>query len=96
MDQRTIQILFALLRSAVRGTSLAEEEKNSYSPEMLPDLLKTSDNHDMAHLLVLGLKQNNLITEENDDLEKYILNAVYRYEQLKYEYHSLCSALEKV
>lgn len=29
MDQRTIQILFALLRSSICGTKLTEEERNN-------------------------------------------------------------------
>ncbi len=95
MDQRTIQILFALLRSAIRGTKLTESERNSYSADMLQDLLKISAKHDVVHLLVLGLKQNELIPKEHDDIEKYILKAVYRYERIRYEYDNLCSALEK-
>ncbi|MBQ7968405.1 MAG: nucleotidyltransferase family protein [Clostridia bacterium] len=95
MDQRIIQILFALLRSAICGTKLTEEEYNNYSPEMLQDLLKISSKHDVAHLLVLGLKQNDLIPKEKTDIEKCILKAVYRYEQIKYEYDNLCTALEK-
>ena len=94
MDQRTIQILFALLRSAICGTKLTEEERNNYSPDMLKDLLKMSSKHDVAHLLVLGLKQNELITKENNDIENFIYKVVYRYEQTRYEYENLCSALE--
>ena len=95
MDQRTIHILFALLRSAIRGTKLTESERNSYSADVLQDLLKISAKHDVVHLLVLGLKQNKLIPKEHDDIEKYILKAVYRYERIRYEYDNLCSALEK-
>lgn len=95
MDQRTIQILFALLRSAIRGIKLTESEQNSYSADVLQDLLKISAKHDVVHLLVLGLKQNELIPKEHDDIEKYILKAVYRYERIRYEYDNLCSALEK-
>lgn len=95
MDQRTIQILFALLRSAICGTKLTEEERDIYSPELLSDLLKISSKHDVAHLLVFGLKQNELLSEEHGDIEQYIFKAVYRYERLKYEYDNLCAALEK-
>ena len=95
MDQRTIQILFALLRSAICGTKLTEEERNNYSPELLRDLLKISSKHDVVHLLVFGLKQNELIAKENSDIEKCILKAVYRYERLRYEHENLCEALEE-
>lgn len=94
MDQRTIQILFVLLRSAIRGTKLTDNERENYSADMLQDLLKISAKHDVIHLLVLGLKQNHLIPQDHDEIEKYILKAVYRYERLRYEYDNLCDALE--
>ena len=40
MDQRTIQILFALLRSAICATKLTEREGDYYSPDLLQNLLK--------------------------------------------------------
>lgn len=95
MDQRTIQILFALLRSAISGTPPTEQERNTYSPDLLRDLLKLSSAHDIAHLLVLGLKQNGLIPQEQSEIENYILKAVYRYERTRHEYEKLCAALEK-
>lgn len=95
MDQRTNQILFALLRSAVFGKTLTDEERNGYSPEQLEDLLRLSSKHDVAHLLAFGLQQNGLISAGKSDLDVRIFKAVYRYEQFKYEYESLCNALEK-
>lgn len=95
MDQRTTQILFAVLRSSLYGTKLTEKERNNFSPDLLQDLIKISIKHDIAHLLAYGLKQNGLITKENTDLEKCILKAIYRYERIRREYESLCEALEK-
>lgn len=94
MDQRTIQILFALLRSAIRGTKMEEEEQSIYSSEMLFCLLKISSKHDVAHLLALGLKQNELIQEEHKDIEKQIIKSVYRYEKTRCDYEKICSVLE--
>ena len=95
MDQRTIQILFSLLRSAICGTQLTAEERSDCSPERVGKLLKLSAKHDVIHLLVLGMKQNDLIAQEYHDIEKHMLKAVYRYEQFRYEYEVLCEALEK-
>lgn len=94
MDQRTVKLLFALLRSAICGTMLTDKEREEYSPELFNDLLKISSKHDVAHLLALGLKQNGLILKEQLGIEKSIHKAVYRYEQLNYEYKSLCDIFE--
>ena len=94
MDQGTNQILFALLRSAVRGTRLTDEERALYSDEKLNDLLTLSKKHDVAHLLIFGLKQNALLSGEALALEKNLLKAVYRYERLHYDYVRSCAALE--
>lgn len=95
MDQRTIPMLFALLRSAVRGTTLTDEEKSSFSVDLLRELMKISAKHDIVHLISFSLKQNNLIPQGNDDVEKFLFQAVYRYEKLNYEYQKLCAALEE-
>lgn len=94
MEQGTIHILFALLRSAIRGTQLTESELKSYSSDMLQDLLKISSKHDVIHLLALGLKRNDLITKESIDIQKYIFSAAYRHERLRYECDNLCEAFE--
>ena len=96
MNQTTLQILFALLRSAVCGTLLTDEERATFSQEQLSDLFKMSQKHDIAHLLVLGLKKNDLIPKTAVDIEKVMLKALYRYERLNYEYIQVCSALESV
>ena len=70
MNQTTLQILFALLRSAVCGTLLTDEERATFSQEQLSDLFKMSQKHDIAHLLVLGLKKNDLIPKTAVDIEK--------------------------
>lgn len=94
MNQRTIELLFAFVRSAISGTKIKDEERESYSPDMLEDLLEIAFKHDMVHMLVYGLKQNNLISKEDAQIEKSIFTAVYRYERLKYEYENVCNALE--
>ena len=96
MNQRTtIQIFFALLRSAICGTKLTEKERNNYSPDMLQVLLKISSKHDVAHLLAVGLRQNALISKEDPEIKKCILKAACRYERIRCEYENLCTALEK-
>ena len=50
MDQRIIQLLFALLSSAIYGPKLTEEEHAIYAPSALQPLLKISSNHDLERI----------------------------------------------
>ncbi|MBR7165611.1 MAG: nucleotidyltransferase family protein [Clostridia bacterium] len=86
--------MFALLRSAICGTKLTEEEREIFSRDGLQDLLILAEKHEIDHLLVYALKQNGLIPKEKSGVEKGLLKAIYRYEQLNYELHRLCEALE--
>ena len=95
MNQNEIKVFFAILRSAIDGSKLNDDELQAYSYDRLPSFLKLSAKHDVVHLLSFGLKKNDLIGKENNDIEKYILKAVYRYEKLRYEYEKLCDVLEK-
>ena len=94
MEQNLIKILFALIRSAMRGTAMSDSEKALYSNELLPDLIKLSKRHDVAHLVALGLKSNGLLTADDKDVESEIVRAVFRYERLNHDYKKLCAALE--
>lgn len=95
MDQRTVQMLFILLRSAIIGEQLNNNDKNNFLPKMLPDLMKISSKHDVSHLLAWTLKKNTLLPEEAfTSVENSIFVAVYRYENLRYEYESICNTLE--
>ena len=95
MEQKTTQALFALLRSAMSEMRLKEEEREAYSSDVIKTLLETSLKHDLIHLVVFGLKKNELIPKEKIEIENYIFKAFYRYEQLKYELDNLCAALKK-
>ena len=95
MDQKTSKIFFALIRSSVCSNFLSDEEKLLYCTEMLPKMVETAKQHDILHLLVFGLKINNLLGGENKELEKAIFLASYRYEQMNFELVQLCEALEK-
>ena len=86
--------MFALLRSAIRGTSLTEAERGQCSKESLNEVLSVSKNHDLLHLTALAIKQNELLAALPAPLEKAILMAAYRYEQLNDTYRTVCDALE--
>lgn len=93
MDQRTNQILFALLRSAIYDKQASQDELSYYSDEILPQLIFIANKHDVIHLLAYGLKLNNITSKESDNNE--VIRAIFRYERMNYEYLELCDILEK-
>jgi hypothetical protein len=95
MDLKINQILFAILRSAICGTKLTENERKIFSGDILHDLLKISSKHSIANLLVLGLRDNGLIPKNCAETQQYILMTAYRCERLQSEYKNLCEVLEK-
>jgi len=94
MSKENIQILLELVGSAVCGKDLPEEVREWISPEIISEILRTAKLHDIDHLVALGLKKNGLITESNSGIERIIFKAIYRYQQLNFEYKRLCDALE--
>ena len=95
MDEKTVSMLFRLISSAICGYQLSDEDKEMYGKEMLPHLLKIAKHHDIIHLLVLGLKNNNLLDDDSSNLEYAIFRAIYRYEQMNYTLTQLCDTLEE-
>lgn len=93
-DQKTTELLFALLRSAVGGGALTDGERALYEEARLPALLATAKKHDVTHLLAFGLQKNGLVPQNHAGAERQILQAVVRCERLVFEYERLSSALE--
>lgn len=91
MDEKIKKVLFLLLRSAVSGESLTDEEARLYNRDMQKSILDAAKRHDVGHLAALGLKNNGL--SEDYALEDKLLSAVYRYETFKRELNALSAAL---
>lgn len=96
--QRTVEkVFFALIRFEINGNELCEEVKNLITPEMLPALFKLSKRHDLAHLIGDALDKNGLLSDGTEAKRRFLQErniAVYRYEQLQYEFEQICGTLE--
>ncbi len=87
-------IFFALLRSSIYGNQLNNEEKDQLTEEVIQQVYSVAKKHDVAHLLALALKNNGFLLSEYKQIDNELILAIYRYEQMNYEYHKLCNALE--
>ena len=96
MTQNTVNAMFALLRSAINCVKLSQEELNLCLYSDIQELIDISQKHDVAHILAVGLKLNNLVSESNSNPTMHIINAIYRYEQMKYDYDILCKCFQNV
>lgn len=96
MEQKIIEALFALLRSAILNQPLSEAERVSFSEEQLPQLIRLAKQHDLEHLLAFGLRKNGLTSEKTAEAETSILMAAFRCERLQSEQEKLGAVLEAV
>lgn len=94
-----IELFFALIRFTICEKPLPEKVKtvlqkneNAYNA-----LLSLSKNHDLAHLICEALDQNGLLPdgEIGEKFNEQRLTAIFRYEQMRYDYEQLCMALEE-
>lgn len=85
----------SLIRSAVYGDLLVSENKSLYSIEDLSFMVEIAKHHDVLHLLALGLKENGLLSTDEQKLEQSIFLSVYRYKQMNFELVRICKAFEK-
>lgn len=98
--QRTVEkVFFALIRFEINGDELCDEMKNLITPEMLPVLFKLAKRHDLAHLIGDALDKNKLLPEGSEEKKRFLQErnmAVYRYEQIQYEFEQICQTLETI
>ena len=90
----TETLLFSLIRTAMFGEPVEDKIIKACTPEMLMDLYKLADHHDVAHLV--GQALDKLGLPESEGLTRCrnrMLQAVYRYVRQDYEYQQVCALL---
>lgn len=91
------KIMFALLRFELNETALCDDVKKSITAEMYPALFKLSKRQDLAHLIGDALDRNGLLSDGTVEKKLFLQErnmAVYRYEQMHYEYERICETLK--
>ena len=97
MQRAVEKVFFALIRFEMNGDELCEEVKNLINPDVLSALFKVSKHHDLAHLVGDALDKNGLLNGEMKTLFLQERNkAVFRVEQLRYEYEEVVAILEEL
>ena len=98
--KRTVEkVFFALIRFEVNKTEIGDDIKKLITPEILSALFLLAKKHDLAHLVGEALHKNGFLVNEPDLKKKFLHErnmAVYRYEQIQYEFDRICGTLESV
>ncbi len=92
-----VELLFALLRTAICGDQLSGEEVNLLTEESWPVLYGVAQKHDVAPLVGDALEKHDLLAADNEyavRFSKQIMMAVFRYERLNHDLTEVCHALE--
>ena len=92
------ELFFALIRCTICEKQLPEKVKTTLQEheDAYSSLFTLSKSHDLAHLICDSLDKNDLLPENaiGEQFRSQRLNAVFRYEQLRYDFDELCETLE--
>ena len=91
------KVFFALIRYEFSG-ELSQEIKNLISKELLKPLFNLSKRHDLSHLVGDALAKNGFLNGDSEEEKRFLSErnlAVFRYEQMQYEYMEICKTLSK-
>ena len=94
MNSQAVKLLFALIRVAIFDKKITEEEKNEASPEFLNEAFLIAKKHDVSHMVAQGMVESGLVQSDNTVITSDLYKAIYRYQQINYEYTRICSSLE--
>ncbi len=98
MEFLEARLLFALLREALLGVALTEDELKLFGQTDLKRFFEVAKKHDVIHLACKGLIDSGLVDKEHEYFaicKKAQVMAVYRYEQLNFELQQLTNVFEK-
>ncbi len=94
---QAVETVIRLLKYAVTGSSLSEDEKMNISAGQLQEIYAISVKHDLAPMVSYALVKNGLLDQDSDIGKLFVQQqfiAVYRYEQMKMELEKICRVLE--
>ncbi len=95
MEQNRVKILFTLLKSALSGNLLSDEEKAGLDFEVLQKTAILAKKHDLAHIFEYALDKNGLKLSQEKKGNKELGIALFRYEQQRLMYGEIYSALNE-
>lgn len=88
--------MMQLIKSELCGKLGDDLDRDALSDDFLSQLYSLAKSHDLAHIVGSALKNNGLLpkNEIGAKFEKQIFMAIFRYENLNYEYTRICETLE--
>ncbi len=98
MDQKNINTMFDLIKSAVFNELLPTEKKRELADEDIKEILSESKKQDSLHLVAHGLHINGMLAPDSQYFAKaqqIQATAMYRNETQRYVFEQLCNFFEE-
>ncbi len=94
---KLVEIMMKLIKSEVCSTPLDVVAPISLSDAESQRLYALSKSHDLAHIVASALRKNNISVPKDTEtkFQKQMFSAVFRYENINYEYNRICGVLER-
>ena len=95
MGEHTISLLFPLLKYALDGTRLNDSERELCTEEVISDVIRVADKHDVAHIICHALSESSLMPDNiAQNCQSVVFKSIYRYQTQNYELERIKEILE--
>lgn len=96
-SEKLQELLLAVLRAELTGNELTNEQKAGLTEDVLPELFKLADRHDLAHIIAGYVTGHDVVKSEKvlEKLKQNQIKAVFHNEQMKHTLDLICETFEK-
>ena len=94
MTEEMVQMMLALVRSAMGGEPLTEAQRQACTPEVCRGVMRLAEKHDLKHLVADAMVKQQLMDDPDGRLKKAVYLAIYRHQRLEYVGKQTAAILE--
>lgn len=95
--QKSTELLLELVGNEICGNPLDKAKLEQFDETDYSKALRLANVHDIANIASLAIKDNGIEISDKlaEKVRLHIINSVWRYENIKYEFVRICDVLEK-
>ncbi len=96
-SKKSQELLLAVLRAELTGDELTDEQKAELTSEILPELFKIADRHDLAHIIAGYVTAHEVVKSDKllGKIKQNEIKSAFKNEHMKYTLNLICETLEQ-